>query len=104
MLLKDKQIILQEGKKMPSVEEIENRKFCKYHQIIGHYTNNCVCFRDLIQNAIREGRLKFEEKQSTMTVNFNPFEMNSAFAEPIDISKTNLDFKRNNYVEHKGWN
>ena len=31
VLLKDKQIILPEGKKMPLVEEIKDRKFCKYH-------------------------------------------------------------------------
>ena len=62
VLLQDKQIVLPEGKKMPSAEEIKNRKFCKYHQIIGHSTNNCVRFRDLIQKAIKDGRLKFEEK------------------------------------------
>ena len=68
---------------MPLVEEIKNKIFCKYHQIIGHLTNNCVRFRDLIQKAINERRLKFEEKpQSTMTVDVNLFEMNSAFVEP----------------------
>ena len=55
VLLKDKQIILPEGKKMPLVEEIKNQKFCKYHQIIGHSTNNCIRFKDLIQKAIKEG-------------------------------------------------
>ena len=48
VLLKDKQIILPEGKKMPSAKEIKNRNFCKYHQIMEHSTNNCVHFRDLI--------------------------------------------------------
>ena len=60
VLLKDKHIILLEGKKMPSVEEIKNKKYCKYHQIVVHSTNNSICFRDLIQKAIKEGRLKFE--------------------------------------------
>ena len=87
VLLQDKQIVLPEGKKMPSAEEIKNRKFCKYHQIIGHSTNNCVRFRDLIQKAIKDGRLKFEEKsQSSMTVDVNPFEMNSAYVEPVHLS------------------
>ena len=36
VLLKHKQIIFLEGKKMPSIEEIKTRKFCKYHQIVGH--------------------------------------------------------------------
>ena len=39
VLLQDKQIMLPEGKKMPSIEEIKNKKFCKYHQIVGHLTN-----------------------------------------------------------------
>ena len=72
---------------MPSIEEIKNQKFCKYHQIVGHSTNNCVHFGDLIQKAIKEGRLKFKEKpQSSMTVDINPFEMNSAFVEPVHLS------------------
>ena len=93
VLLKDKQIILTKGKKMPSVEEIKNQKFCKYHQIVGHLTNNCVCFGDLIQKAIKEGRLKFEEKpQSTMTVDVNPFKMNSTFVEPVFMSINAVGF------------
>ena len=48
VLLKDKQIILPEGKKMPSVKEIKIKKFCKYHKIIRHSTNHCIRFRDSI--------------------------------------------------------
>ena len=42
---------------------------------MGHTTNNCVRFKDLIQKAIKEGRLKFEEKEATMKVDTNPFEV-----------------------------
>ena len=51
VLLKDKQIILPKGKKMPFIREVKNRKFCKFHQIVGYSTNSCVCFKDLIQKA-----------------------------------------------------
>ena len=38
----------------------------------------------MIQQAIQDGRLKFEEKtQLTMKVDLDPFEMNSSFAEPM---------------------
>ena len=48
VLFKEKQIILAEGKKMPSINELKSQKFCNFHQIVRHSTNNCVHFRDLI--------------------------------------------------------
>ena len=51
----------------------------------GHTKNNCVHFRHLIQKAIKEGRLKFMEKE-TMKVNPNPVEVSTSFAKPVFIS------------------
>ena len=85
ILLKDKQIILPKGKKMPSVNEIKNKKFCKFHQIASHSTNNCMHFRDLIQKAIQDGRLKFEEKSAPMKVDTKPFDVDSNYVEPITL-------------------
>ena len=100
VLLNDKHIILLKGKKMPSVQEMKNLKFCKYHQIVGHLTNNCVRFRDLIQKATKEGRLKFEEKpQSTMTVDVNPFEIDSTFVKLVFMSINAMGFDED--VEEK---
>ena len=48
VLLKEKQIILLEEKKMPSINELKGQKFCIIHQMVRHSTNNCVHFRDLI--------------------------------------------------------
>ena len=68
---------------MASREEIKGKKFCKFHLIPGHSTNNCAHFTDLIQKAIKGGRLKFEEKHaSNMVVNDHPFPMNLAYVEP----------------------
>lgn len=75
MLLKDKHIVIPDGKKLPPLNEVKGQKFCKFHQMIGHTTNNCVCLRDLIQKAIKEGRLKFEEKGTTMKVDVDPFKV-----------------------------
>ena len=81
---------------MSSVEEIKNQKFCNYRQIVGYSTNNCVRFRDFIQKTIKEGRLKFKEKpQSTMTVDVNPFEMNSSFVELVFMSINTMGFDEN---------
>ena len=55
ILLNDKQIIILEGTKLPPLNESKGHKFCKFHQMTGHITNNCVHFRDFIQKAIEEG-------------------------------------------------
>ena len=86
VLLKDKQIVIPDGKKLPSLNELKGQKFCKFYQIRGHITNICVRFRDLIQKAVKEGRLKFEEKEVTMKVDTNPFKFSSSLAKPIFIS------------------
>ncbi|MED6212640.1 hypothetical protein PIB30_085418 [Stylosanthes scabra] len=41
-----------------------------------------ICRKDLIQEAITEGRLKFEESKTEMKVDSDPFEVNSNFVEP----------------------
>ena len=48
ILVRDKQLKLPKGHKIPSVEEIKNKTYCRYHHKFGHSTNNCIRFRDLI--------------------------------------------------------
>ena len=94
ILIRDKQLKLLDGHKIPSVEEIKSKNYCKYHHKFGHLTNNCVHFRDLIQQVIQDGRLKFKEKtQPTVKVNLDPFEVNSSFAEPMYLSINMVDVK-----------
>ncbi|XP_057734510.1 uncharacterized protein LOC130949932 [Arachis stenosperma] len=61
VLLKDKQLILPEGRTLLSVKDLKGKPYCKFHQATSHSTNSCVCFSDLIQEAIMEGRLKFND-------------------------------------------
>ena len=56
--------------KIPTFKKRKGKRYCKFHNIFGHWTNNCSHFRDMIQKAIDKGRLKFEEtprKVDTMT-------------------------------------
>ena len=47
-LLKDQQIKLPDGYKIPSPEELKNRSYYKWHNSFNHNTINCVMFRNAI--------------------------------------------------------
>ena len=51
---------------------LKNKKFCKYHNTTSHTTNDCRIFRQHIQRAIQQGKLKFDTAQK-MKVDDNPF-------------------------------
>ncbi|XP_027368230.1 uncharacterized protein LOC113874205 [Abrus precatorius] len=55
ILLKDGQIVLCDDHKIPTLEQRKGKKYCKFHHVYGHWTNNCVRFRDLIQDVIKQG-------------------------------------------------
>ncbi|RYR13882.1 hypothetical protein Ahy_B04g070646 isoform E [Arachis hypogaea] len=82
VLLKDKQLILPEGRTLLSVNDLKGKPYCKFHQATSHSTNSCVRFRDLIQEAIMEGRLKFDDGKKEMKVDVDPFEVDASYVEP----------------------
>ena len=58
----DGQVIVPKGLKTPPLDIRKKKGFYKYHNFLGHKTSQCVLFRDLVQDAIKEGRLKFGDK------------------------------------------
>ena len=86
---------------MPPLNELKGRKFCKFHQMTGHTANNCVHFRELIQKAIKEGRLTFNAKDGKMKVDIDPFEVSSNFAEPALILANIAEIKIN-HIDNPG--
>ena len=62
LLVKDVQMIVPPGAKLPPSEQRKKRGFCKYHNFLGHKTSQCFLFRDLVQQALKEGRLEFADK------------------------------------------
>ncbi|XP_016173213.1 uncharacterized protein LOC107615681 [Arachis ipaensis] len=42
VLLKDKQLILPEGRTLLSVKDLKGKPYCKFHQATSHSTNSCV--------------------------------------------------------------
>jgi hypothetical protein len=58
LLLQQGQIKLSEFHTIPSVEELKRMKYCRWHIAMSHDTNKI--YRQQIQSAIEQGKLKFE--------------------------------------------
>ncbi|MCH81201.1 hypothetical protein A2U01_0001985 [Trifolium medium] len=73
LLVSDGQIIVPKDLKIPPIDQRKKRGYCKYHNYLGHKTYQCVLFRDLVQKALNEGRLKFADKaKPQMKVDTDP--------------------------------
>lgn len=84
LLVKDRQIIVPRGLKDPSLKQKKKRGFCKFHIFLGHKTHQCVLFRDLVQKALKEGRIQFGERPK-MQVDFDPLKVEEAmYAKPLE--------------------
>ena len=71
-LLEKGQIKLPDGHVMLPPDQLKNKKFCKFYNATSHSTNECRIFRQHIQRAIQQGRLKFDTPRK-MKVDDNPF-------------------------------
>ena len=84
-LVKDGQMIVLPGEKMPPLDQRKKRSFCKYQAFLGHKTSQCFIFRDLVQGAIKDGRLKFADKPP-MKIDAKPLQEDAHYAEPSCIN------------------
>lgn len=76
LLLREKQIHLPADHVIPSATELGKRKYCKWHNTRSHNTNECTVFRQQIQSAIEQGRIKFVDPKKSMEIDGNPFPIN----------------------------
>src|SRR4051812_12841144 len=85
-------MIVPPNSKIPLLEQRKKRGFCKYQGFLGHKTSQCFLFRDLIQNAIKDGRLKFADKgKNNMKVNADPLNVaDTNYVEPVDINMVDV--------------
>ena len=73
-LLEAKLIKLVGKHKIPAKAETRGRDYCKWHNAFTHQTKDCVTFRNVIQDKIERGILKFPEKpKEQMKANIDPF-------------------------------
>ena len=73
LLLSEGLIKLKPYHKILSEEGLKHMKYCKWHNATSHDTNECKVFRQQIQMAFEQGRLKFETPKKTMKIDGNPF-------------------------------
>ena len=84
VLVNDGHIVVPQDLKNPPLDQKKKRGFCKYHNFLGHKTSQCVLFRDLVQKALKDGRLQFGEKPK-MQVDEDPLKVEEAlYSEPLD--------------------
>ncbi|GKV50000.1 hypothetical protein SLEP1_g56718 [Rubroshorea leprosula] len=74
------------GHKIPTTVEIRARDYCKFHNSWKHSTNNCLIFRNILQEKIDKGILKFPDKaKETMGVDADPFPAMSVGVNVADL-------------------
>jgi len=76
LLLLEGLIKLKPYHKIPSEEELKNMKYCKWHNAMSHDTNEYKVFRQQIQLAFEQGKLKFETPKRTMKIDQHPLTTN----------------------------
>lgn len=76
-------IVLLEGHKLLPIKQRKGKKYCKFHNVFRHWTNNCIHFMDLIQKAISSRRLKFED--NLMKVYTDPFVVQVNYVDHVHI-------------------
>ena len=72
-LVKEKFITFSKGHWFPSKDKLRGKAYCKYHNSWNHTTNACWGFRNVIQDRINKGILKFLDKKEVMAIDEDPF-------------------------------
>jgi hypothetical protein len=78
-------------------------KYCKWHNATSHDTNDCKIFRQQIQSAIEQGRLKFEittKVEKPMKIYQHPFPTNMVEVSSKDTSR--VKFLTSDSTQNKG--
>jgi hypothetical protein len=72
MLLQHNIIWLKEGHVIPTVEQLAQKNYCKWHNSLSHTTNECNYFHQKIQSALSNDRLTLGDAQQ-MKLDLVPF-------------------------------
>lgn len=90
------------GTKVPPLEQRKKRRFCKYHNSLGHNTSQCFIFRDLVQNALNEGILKFTKGKAPTKIDCDPLQVvDASYVELAVVNMVEIteDFNMDEFEE-----
>ena len=86
-LVKEKLITFPKDHWILNKDELRGKTYCNYHNSWNHTTNACWCFRNVAQDRINKGILKFLDKKRAMEIDEDPFP-------PVaSINTTNFDLR-----------
>ena len=71
--MKEKFITFPKGHWIPNKDVLRGKAYCKYQNSWNHTTNACWVFRNVIQNRVNKGILKFLDKKEAMAIDEDPF-------------------------------
>ncbi|KAL0459069.1 UNVERIFIED_CONTAM: hypothetical protein Slati_0534100 [Sesamum latifolium] len=60
-LLEANPIDLPEMKRPEKTEQKDDKKYCKYHRLVGHAIQECFVFKDKVMQLARQGKISLEE-------------------------------------------
>ena len=91
--MKEKFITFPKDHKIPIKDEIRGKTYYKYHNSWNHTTNACWGFKNVIQDRINKGILKFPNKKEVMAIDEDHF--------PLVASINTANFNLRALIESK---
>lgn len=91
LLVVDGQVLVSPNSKVPPLEQRKKQGFCKYHNLLGHKTSQCFLFRDLVQNSLNEGMLKFAKGKIQMKIDSDLLQVEDVgYVEQMEINSVEI--------------
>lgn len=102
LLVSDGQELVPPVPKVPPLEQRKKQGFCKYHNFLGHKTSQCFLFKDLLQNALNEGRIKFSKGKAPVKIDSDPLQVvDASYVEPVVVNMVEIteDFNMDEFEQ-----
>ncbi|BFG21034.1 hypothetical protein CerSpe_073080 [Prunus speciosa] len=91
-LLEKKVIELPECKRLEEMNQVNDPKFWKYHQIVNHPVEECFVLKEFIMNLVRQGRIELDVDKVTYT-NIATIVFGSFDHVPVPALSPRLEFR-----------
>ena len=95
--MKEKFITFPHDHQLPNIEELRGKVYCRYHNSRNHSINACWSFKNIIQDWINKGILKFLEKKDIMVID----EDHIPLVALVNIAATNLNAMLNAKINER---